>query len=241
MNKKSIDLISKMSYIERRQISFTNEMKILKFIFENHLCNAEPLAILINVCPEAAKNKLNAMNKKKLVKKHLIKFINYRKSFYSLMPTGFAQLRLETNDYDNKEFKYFEPSRINLLTINHKIQTMQTKAILLKNNLNYYSDNKFFDKSKFIISDIIISKFNIALEIELTLKSSLRYAQIIEKYLFAIKQNKFSEVIYIFLNEKLKNKLNLIFSRIASKNNFNIEKYFKFFNFQEFQNYIQFL
>ncbi len=113
----------------------------------------------------------------------------------------------------------FEPSRISLLTLPHKIKCHETAVHALNNRcVIVRSMDLFLGLNK--IPDLIIqnpkSGKHSAIEIELTVKTAKRYAKIFREYKQALKSNIVARVYWLTESEKMQQHLQRVFGNVES-------------------------
>ena len=118
------------------------------------------------------------------------------------------------------EKKAFQPSKVNLRTLEHTLKCQRTSSYFLKHHSVTERGYKMVnietgDLEKYALThrpDLIIQNQNnslvglVCIEVELSLKSKQRYTEIFRTYIRNIQSQKINQVIYVFYDESLKNR-----------------------------------
>jgi hypothetical protein len=168
---------------------------------------------------------LTKMEKNGLVKRHsLIDFGGRRLLIWGITGAGCAAI------YDEDKMRHlrtkgFDTSRIYLSTINHliELQKVKTRIINSEMSIDILDINpRLWDKKK---PDSLIRVTTergeevIALEIELTIKSVIRYKSIIREYNKYLSSKLCTTVIWATQTEKQRDNLTRIFENLDTKDN----------------------
>ena len=183
---------------------------------------------------QGAKGVLKKLSKDGLVKHHSMKNLAGRGlHLWGITARGIYAI------YDPDELpervRGFEPSRISLATLDHKIQIQLIKIYLIELDWSIEQiDPIVWDKK---LPDIVTTKPSnrnelIALEVELTIKSKKRYADIITTYKSVQKNTpSLRRVVWLTDNEKAAAQLHSIFKNL-DEGSINLHKFMSLDKFQ---------
>lgn len=119
----------------------------------------------------------------------------------------------------------FEPSRVSLLTLPHRIKTHQTIVFLMKYGFKHIRINDFFANAKKLPDAVVQNPENdqrSTIEIELTIKSKPRYEKIIKDYQKFIDNGTIRFIHWITDDERKKKHLEKIFEELRADQNHRI-------------------
>ncbi len=189
---------------------------ILAFLSDETYTTVEVIQKLVGYkSKQGANGVLQKLAKDGLLKHHKMKnFAGRGLSIWGITTRGMYAI----NDPDElpDRVRGFEPSRISLATLDHKLQIQLVKIYL--NELDWsvkQIDTNIWDKK---LPDIVCTKPSqedelIALEIELTIKSQKRYGDIITIYKSAQQQN-LRRVVWLTETDKAAAQLRNIFKAL---------------------------
>lgn len=188
----------------------SNEQVILKFLAVEIFSKAKILSELLSIKSHSSVLKiLRRMQEKGLITKHVV---NNRNTVWGITNHG-LQLAVYSDSAVNNQ-RYFIPSRINTLTLEHTFDGQYVHAICSNNGLEYRPGSLIGSRSEFDkIPDGIIhtAHGDVAVEVERTIKTKQRYDAIIYNYLKLIKKGVYSKVLYVTPDMMLKMSLRKLF------------------------------
>lgn len=187
---------------------------VLKFLIDEIYSTVEILQQLMNYkTKQGALGLMKKLEKDGLVKLHRMKnFAGRGLHIWGITPRGIYAIT-DPDDLPDK-IRGFEPSRISLATLDHKLQIQLVKIYL--NELRWSIipiDNNIWDKK---LPDIVCTKPQlenelISLEIELTIKSLKRYSNIITTYKILQNEQPLRRVVWLTDTDKAAAQLRSIF------------------------------
>jgi len=234
-------------YESRKAKAEENKRKILRFLRDETWTTLEVLSTLLDYkYPHGASRILNSMQRAEMVKSSKVS-IPQTVNIWGITSHGLAM------SYDDgepmEERPVFEPSRITISTLIHRIEIQKTR---LKGERSGWSD--WFNGSHLGFKgtyrpDAIFTRpdgVRVAIEVERTIKTKKRYADIIGKHVSEIASTNPSWIgVYYLVPDKVhQNRLEALFSSVevinvsGSQAPFNdaYRKRFKFMTFDDFPN-----
>ncbi len=193
------------------------EMKVLRFLHTESYSNFKNLMELTRIDKSNLSRLLRRLTKKNMLKKHDLVFDTHNVLLWGILDEGIHKVA----DIDNAPLYNFQPKKVSISTINH---TLMNQRVRLAIEHLGWTDWENSDRKKFISKysvthrpDAIVTNPNrviMAIETELTLKTSLRYRSIAKSHVEAIKENFWHHVVYIVRDEEYKKMLNRRFDGI---------------------------
>ena len=262
MNKKKNGLIS--SYAERMERGYTVRLKLLEFLRDETYTSIEIVCLLCGYSTKrGAEMMLAKMEKEgyiKSVRRNL--YSAHGQKVYGITQAGYSFCTPFDEMPDNP--KIFLPYRLNLNQFEHKIKLQKLRVALEKAGYETGDINDYPFKSK--IPDLITVKtldgngeimeteLVTAYEMELTIKSTLRYKKIILDYdsvdysfysqskeIFKLPVN-LKAVLWITVSEEISDKLKNIFERIIKiydENGRDVKVNFQFVSVDTIMQYLE--
>ena len=191
-------------------------LKALSFLQDETYSTTAVLQELLGYTSrQGIKGMLNKLVKEHLVKHHPIKNLAGRGiDLWGITKRGLYAIDESGVLPDN--VRGFEPSRVSLMALPHKVEVQKVKIALLNCgwSIDNIQDHAWQDK----IPDIVISHPTedaiFALEIELHVKSQKRYAAVIQHYKAAHNSEQMDRVYWLAEDDKMANQLAAVFHRI---------------------------
>ena len=206
--------------VERKERIKEERNLILKFLRYETYTHIEIVKILINVSSvQAAHQTLNKMIRDKLIKKAQID-VSYGRSIslFGITNNGLAHAFDLDEKFENRPT--FQPSKVKSTMLQHKVQVQMfiVKSIEYGYSNVINADLLNLRKSECKVPDLTANMKGrvIAVEIELTIKSRKRYADIVVSHLLSIKNGQWDEVHYIVPTNDFKSRLERVFKSIKS-------------------------
>jgi hypothetical protein len=200
-----------MSYEERLKRQESNEQRVLTFLASEGVSTASMLSELLGYQqPQSVYKILRRLQEKNLLRTRKIDFIG---NLYLLTQSAISRL-----DPDVK-VKVVNPSEIHHLSINHRLAIQKCHIMMIKNNIQWTSSSGRAKKGKQKPDGIIWfhdrheEKTQIAIEVELTVKTKLRYKEIYNAYCTM----SYETVLYIVPNKIMEKRITAIFKEIILK------------------------
>ena len=179
-----------------KQKGIDNEHKILQFLLKEKYSTSPILTSILGYKDRSSVLKiLRRLEKKELIRKHKIDIF---RTLYGITNNG---LHVAQSDQDKiTDWQYFEPSKVNPITLDHQLGIQKIHAICLKLGLYFMPGRELgsrADSDK--ISDGVINIFGnkIALEMERHVKSRRRYDAVIYNYLKLVKTGEYQSILYV--------------------------------------------
>lgn len=240
-------------YSERRGRTLANEAKILQFLKTEIYSTPRVLSNLLNFKTVNSIYKiLNRMIAEDLLMVEEIQGDNdFMKNtrLYGITTNG--AIMAQSEEDDPLHVVNFQPSKVNLTTLQHRIDTQLMRVSaensgrtwIALNNIELLKGSKLPDGM--ILRD---DGTKIAIEVERTAKSPKRYQEIANLYAERFKENNLVNVLYLFPNATLKNRIERIFNALPSLGHGinaiqlqtgNIYRMFTFMTYDEFQDYLK--
>lgn len=205
--------------IDAKRRGREKEHMLLSILHTEKFINFKNLQLLLSISDKSNTYKLlKKLTNKGYLVKHIVKLPSGNITLW-----GITQAAL--TDIDSPEYASpiaFEPSKINFTNLNHRLLTQRTRFFL--HHLNWGSwqpaDSYVFkEKFKSVTHrpDAVMTSpkgIDVALEIELTLKSPTRYRSIIKSHILALQKKQWSHVIYVVASDTAKKNLKKRFERM---------------------------
>jgi hypothetical protein len=191
-------------------------VSLLEFLNDESFTTADVVQRLVGYkSKQGALGVLQKLTKEGLIKHHKMKnFAGGNLNLWGITPKGIYAI----NDPDElpTRVRGFEPSRVSLATLDHKIQIQLLKIYIKELGWSVKKLNPSIWDRK--IPDIICTKPDqdeelIALEVELTIKSQKRYADIITSYK-SDHLDTLRRVVWLTETEKAASQLKNIFRKL---------------------------
>lgn len=150
------------------------------------------------------------------------------------------------DDHDDPfKLRAFEPSKITLSTLDHRLDIQRTRLISRKLGYQWKSTgNLKLEKGQKYPDGLMRKDGRIwAVEVERVAKSPKRYREIVNLYLNQLPQNHWDMVIYLFPNEQLRDRVQRIFYAVDAASiggvtravtRETIDRFFEFKTYSEF-------
>lgn len=200
-----------MSYEERLERQDRNERSILLFIAAEGFSTAQMLAELLGYKhPQSVYKILHRLEEKKFLRTYKMDFIG---NLYLLTPTGTSQLD------EQAEVKNIKPHEIKPYSMEHRLAIQKCHIAMIRNRVEWKTSTGKIKKGQQKPDGAILftydkeEKSEIAIEVELTIKTRKRYYQIYNSYI----SSRFKLILYVVPNEVLKKRLENILNDILNK------------------------
>ncbi|MBT0722828.1 hypothetical protein HGT70_16335 [Rosenbergiella collisarenosi] len=235
------------SYRERMAKKQDNETEILRFLKDEIFSTAEILSKVLNyTAASTAYGTLNRMCANGLLSTEQINLGGYRPfKLYGITQHG-AVMVMDDHD-DPFKLKAFEPSKITLSTLEHRLDIQRTR--LISRNLGYQwksTSNLKLEKGQKYPDGLMRKDGRIfAVEVERVAKSPKRYREIVELYLNQLQKNGWNVVIYLFPGSQLRDRVQRIFYAVDAVSiggvtrpitRETIDRFFEFKTYEDFSN-----
>lgn len=233
------------SYRERMAKKQDNETEILRFLKDEIFSTAEILSKLLNyTAASTAYSTLNRMCANGLLSTDQVNLGGYRPfKLYGITQHG-AVMVMDDHD-DPFKLRAFEPSKITLSTLDHRLDIQRTRLISRKLGYQWKSTgNLKLEKGQKYPDGLMRKDGRIwAVEVERVAKSPKRYREIVDLYLNQLPQNHWDMVIYLFPNEQLRDRVKRIFYAVDAASiggvtravtRETIDRFFEFKTYSEF-------
>lgn len=233
------------SYSERMAKKQDNETEILRFLKDEVFSTAEILSKLLNyTAVSTVYSTLNRMCTNGLLSTEQVNPGGYRPfKLYGITQHG-AVMVMDEHD-DPFKLKAFEPSKITLSTLEHRLDIQRMR--LISRNLGYQwksTGSLKLEKGQKYPDGLMRKDGTIwAIEVERVAKSPKRYREIVELYLNQLPQNRWDAVVYLFPSSQLRDRVQRIFyavdavsiaGRMQPLTKVVIDRYFQFKTYGEF-------
>jgi hypothetical protein len=232
---------------QAKQKSLENQQKLLQFLYAEKYSKATILQEVIGIQTRSAICKiLRRMQQANLIKRH--QYVNSI-VLWGITPNGIHEAI--GKDENINDWTYFEPSKINLNTLEHQFDVQRIHALCVRQNLDFipgWSLGSRADNDKVPDGIIITGTNRIAIEVERNVKTKRRYDAIIYNYLKAIKAGKYTKVLYIAPTSEKCQQIKKVFyeiGKITMKINgvnkllkLSPEKHLRFFEFMCINNFL---
>ena len=191
----------KMGYMERLERQGNNERSILTFIGSEGLSTAHMLAELLGYKQTQSVYKiLRRLEENRFIRTYKMDFIG---SLYVLTPKGISRLD------DEVEIKTIKPHEIKPFSMEHRLAIQRCHIAMIKNRIRWDCLTGRIKKGQQKPDGVIWFCYNaerqseIAIEVELTIKTRKRYYEIYGAYT----RSKYPLILYLVPNETLKKRL----------------------------------
>lgn len=209
------------SYAARMAKSAENEQKILMFLRDELYTTAQVLAKLLkfaSVSPVYAI--LNRMCRAGLLAAEKFDTDGLRPfKLYGI--TSHGAVMVKTNKDDPLRVRTFQPSKVNLNTLRHRLDTQFLRILAEAQGMQWKPSHNITLTKGQKAPDALMrtpEKQIFAIEVERVAKSPQRYREIMEIYLKQLPENGWHGVIYLFPDENLKRRIARIFHAITDIN-----------------------
>ncbi len=198
-NQSSLNnLLSKSGCAEKQK---ENERKVLHFLRDETYSVTRILTQLLDMKTKVGTiSALRKLEKKKLIKSHRKRLVGDSCiTLWGITTHGVAMSYADEDTFSDDP--HFEPYRVGITTLQHTldIQELRLKAVKFGWQ-NWVKGNNIFREKGEKIPDAIAqdTRGNVsAIEVERTLKSQKRYAEIMGHYLVQLGKNKYQRLDYI--------------------------------------------
>lgn len=201
----------KMSFEERQVRQERNERWILNFIASEGFSTALMLAELLGYKqPQSVYKILHRLEEKKFIRAYKMDFIG---NLYLLTPTGISQLD------EQAEVKNIKAHEIKPYSMEHRLAIQKCHIAMIRNRVKWNTSTGKIKKGQQKPDGVILFSYNkeekseIAIEVELTIKTKKRYFEIYGLYT----RSKYPLIIYVVPNDILKKRLETILNEIQNK------------------------
>lgn len=204
-----VHLSSQLNLMKRNEATqkyLQNKQKILTFLGQEKFSTSQILQTLLGLKARSPTCKLL----RKMVNDGVLKRHQFTPTIILWGITFQGLCEIENVDMDAFDSHVFEPSKVNILTLEHTLSSQQVHAECVRLGLGYVAGRTLgsrADSSKVPDGIILINEHRIALEIERHVKSKRRYDSIIYNYLKAIKAGKYQHVLYVMPDTKVAQKI----------------------------------
>jgi len=240
-------------YSARMERARSNEDKILQFLKTELYNPASVLSLLLGFKSVNSVYKvLNRMIKDDLITVEEVVSDNIiAKSVRLYGITTHGAVMAQTEEDDPLIVHTFQPSKVNLTTLQHRIDTQILRIEAERAGRTWVALNNIeLSKGSKLPDGMILRPdgSRIAIEVERTAKSPKRYQEIANLYANTFKSNNLVNVLYLFPNTGLKNRVERIFNalpRLGDGINAiqlkegDIYSLFTFMTYEEFTEYLQ--
>lgn len=200
-----------MSYEERQARQERNERRILNFIASEGFSTAQMLAELLGYQhPQSVYKILRRLEEKKVIRAYKMAFIG---NLYLLTPTGIGQLD------EGVEVKNIKANEIKPFSMAHRLAIQKCHIAMIKNQVRWDTSTGKIKKGLQKPDGVVWFSFHkeekseIAIEVELTMKTRKRYFEIYGAYA----RSKYPAVVYLVPNETMKKRLKSMLEDISKQ------------------------
>lgn len=240
-------------YSERMKRARANEDKVLQFLKTELYSTANVISKLLNFKTVNSVYKvLNRMIREDLISVEEIVSDNVvAKSLRLYGITTHGAVMGQTEEDNPLLVHTFQPSKVNLTTLQHRIDTQLLRIEAEKTGRTWIALNniELLKGSKLPDGMILLADGRkLAIEVERTAKSPKRYQEIANLYADTFKQNNLVNVLYLFPDVGLKNRVERIFKALPilgtginaiQLREGDIYSLFTFMTYEEFTDYLQ--
>lgn len=197
MNKKKL-----LNIIDAKKRGEEKEETLLQFLSTDLFIDLNNIKLLLHINQNTnAYTLLRRLTARRYLIKHIIQLPTGKIPIWGITQAGLQTLPISTTISPRP----FEASKITFTSINHRLMIQRTRIYLQKKNWTNWKagDSHQFKQDYKSIKcrpDAIVTSpktVTFALEIELTLKTSLRYRTIIKSHIEAIEKKHWAHVIYV--------------------------------------------
>ena len=208
MNNLVSPQVAKEKYAHR-------EAKVLSFLLCEKFTTASIIHQLLDLKTLRSVRKLvQRMVQKGLVYKH---DVSPNFSVFGITNEGIIKAQKDLNKIE--VWSYFEPSKINYLTVNHALDIQKVHIACINLGLDFTLGKELGSRAKADkIPDAIID-FNgkkICIEVERTMKTKRRYQNVIAHYMDEVILKKVNQVLYVCPTESVRHQIKKVFGSIAT-------------------------
>ncbi|MGF1827629.1 replication-relaxation family protein [Photobacterium angustum] len=197
MNKKKL-----LNIIDAKKRGEEKEETLLQLLSTDLFIDLNNIKLLLHINQNTnAYTLLRRLTARRYLIKHIIQLPTGKIPIWGITQAGLQTLPISTTISPRP----FEASKITFTSINHRLMIQRTRIYLQKKNWTNWKagDSHQFKQDYKSIKcrpDAIVTSpktVTFALEIELTLKTSLRYRTIIKSHIEAIEKKHWAHVIYV--------------------------------------------
>ena len=208
-------IASKQARLERNQEKMAT---VIQFLKEEAYSDIKNLMLLLNYQKRQPLDRLlTKLIQLGFLHKHEFEFQTGKVSIWGITCLGITQNVKSINE----DFRPFEPHRVKLLTLEHKLMNQKVQIYLQQNGwTDWHNGDQYSFRHRYDVEhrpDAIITApngFTIAIETERTLKTPSRYRSIFKSHILAKQKGHWSAIFYIVPNENIKGLLEKRFDRI---------------------------
>ncbi|MCA3966968.1 MobC family replication-relaxation protein [Vibrio vulnificus] len=160
-------------------------------------------------------NKLIALG---FITKHVFEFQTGKVSIWGITDLGLTQ-HIRTL---NEDFRPFEPSKVKLMTLEHKLMNQKVQIYLARNGWrDWHNADQYSFRSQYEVEhrpDAIMTApngYTIAIETERTLKHVSRYRSIFKSHILAKQKGYWNAVFYVVPDDNIRHLLEKRFDKIG--------------------------
>lgn len=197
MEKKKL-----LNIVDAKKRGEEKEETLMQFLSTDLFIDLNNIKLLLHINQSTnAYTLLRRLTARRYLIKHKIKLSTGNITVWGITQTGLGAVPFS----ENISHRAFEPSKITFTSINHRLMIQRTRIYLQQKNWTNWKagdSHQFkldFKSIKCRPDAIVMSPKTVtfALEIELTLKTSLRYRAIIKSHIQAIEKKHWAHVIYV--------------------------------------------
>ncbi|HFQ5003792.1 TPA: MobC family replication-relaxation protein [Vibrio vulnificus] len=159
-------------------------------------------------------NKLIALG---FITKHVFEFQTGKISIWGITDLGLTQHVRNINE----DFRPFEPSKVKLMTLEHKLMNQKVQIYLERNGwTGWHNADQYSFRSQYEVEhrpDAVMTApngYTIAIETERTLKHVSRYRSIFKSHILAKQKGYWNAVFYVVPDDNLRHLLEKRFDKI---------------------------
>ncbi|ENH7396052.1 MobC family replication-relaxation protein [Vibrio vulnificus] len=159
-------------------------------------------------------NKLIALG---FITKHVFEFQTGKISIWGITDLGLTQHVRNINE----DFRPFEPSKVKLMTLEHKLMNQKVQIYLERNGwTGWHNADQYSFRSQYEVEhrpDAVMTApngYTIAIETERTLKHVSRYRSIFKSHILAKQKGYWSAVFYVVPDDNIRHLLEKRFDKI---------------------------
>lgn len=209
---------------ERVERAQAKRHALLRFLRDELYTNQATAGLVMGVGERAARQTVAAMEAAGLVRRQVVPVLPGLPPVTLVAITPHGQAMAFNPATETVSERIFEPGRYSLLHLSHRLDTQRLRVnALYTGRVQKWVPGEAMGKAAKNVKRpdallLTVDKTRIAVEVERSIKNRKRYAGILENHLTAIKQNKWSRVIWTSPDSATSARLEAIFKSIKRVN-----------------------
>ena len=209
---------------ERVERAQAKRHALLRFLRDELYTNQAVAGLVMGVGERAARQTVAAMEAAGLVRRQAVNVLPGLPPVTLVAITSHGQAMAFDPERETVSDRVFEPGKYSLVHLAHRLDTQRLRVEAMQSGrIQKWVPGEALGKSAKNIKRpdallLTVDKTRVAIEVERTIKNRKRYAGILENHLTAIKQNKWSRVVWTSPDQQTAARLEAILKSIKHVN-----------------------